>query len=158
MFPKTKRIAFSKCFRQSDRYLKLRRVLRPQVTEQQSSNSKKTDAAKKALQDKLPPPNDNLGCFKYIAKKWNKQHSEPTVHPPHQADRAQDTSTDVAAGNTNEQTQFRAALDNTLGPGGGGMDAVLPSEQPHTTTQFYIQSHWNKTASGTWNLDTKKLD
>jgi hypothetical protein len=103
----------------------------------------KTDAAKKALQDKPPPPNDNLGCFKYIAKKWNKQHSEPTVHPPYQAATApaQDTSTDVAAGNTNEQTQFPAALDNTPGPGGGGMDAVLPSEQPHTTTQFYIQSH-----------------
>ena len=122
----------------------------------------KTDAAKKALQDKLPPPNNNLRCFKYTAKKWNKQHSEPTVHPSHQAATtpAQDTSTDVAAGNTvtNEQTQLPAALDNTPGPGGGGMDAVLPSEQPHTTTQFYIQSHWEKTANGTWNLDTKQLD
>jgi hypothetical protein len=55
---------------------------------------KKPDAAKKALQDKLPAPNDNLGCFKYIAKQRNKQHSEPTVDPPHHAETApaQDTS------------------------------------------------------------------
>jgi hypothetical protein len=38
------------------------------------------------------------------------------------------------------------------------MDAVLPSEQSLTTTQLFIQSHWNKQADNTWTQDTKQLD
>jgi len=118
-----------------------------------------TDAAKKALQDKLPSPNQNLQCSKYIAiaKQRNKQHP-PTLDAQHRvaATPAQDPP-DAAIGNTHKQTKFPAE-DNTQRPGGGGMDAVLPSEQSLTTTQLFIQSHWNKNADNTWTQDTKQLD
>jgi len=117
-----------------------------------------TDAAKKALQDKLPSPNQNLQCSKYIAiAKQRKQHP-PTLDAPHRAAAmpAQDPP-DAAIGNTHERTQFPAE-DNAQRPGGGGMDAVLPSEQSLTTTQLFIQSHWNKNADNTWTQDTKQLD
>ncbi len=42
------------------------------------------DAAKKAFQDKLPSPNQNLQCSKYIAiaKQLNKQHPPMLDAPP----------------------------------------------------------------------------
>ena len=117
-----------------------------------------TDAAKKALQEHLPSPNQNLQCSKYIAiAKQRKQHP-PTLDASHRAAAmpAQDTL-DAAIGNTHERAQF-SAEDNEQRPGGGGMDAVLPSEQSLTTTQLFIQSHWNKNADNNWTHDTKQLD
>ena len=118
-----------------------------------------TDAAKKALQDKLPSPNQNLQCSKYIAvAKQRKKQQSPTLDAPRRvaAAPAQDPP-GAAIGNKYEQTRSPAE-DETQRPGGGGMDAVLPSEQSLTTTQLFIQSHWNKNADNTWTQDTKQLD
>ena len=117
------------------------------------------DAAKKAFQDKLPSPNHNLQCSKYIviAKQRNKQHPPMLDVPPRVAATPAQDPPNASIGNTHEHTQF-AAEDNTLRPGGGGMDAVLCSAQPLTITQLFIQSHWNKQADNTWTQDTKQLD